>query len=73
MNRPAVKVALGLAEGVARGDSEAEGLLVAGFDSAEEAARAHAYLTGYLLQLLADARDEDLPATAHYVRNMLDH
>ena len=71
MDRPAVKVALGLAEGVARGESEAEDLLVAGFDSVEEAARAHAYLTGYLLQLLADARHEDVPATADYVRNKL--
>jgi hypothetical protein len=72
MDRPPVKVALGLAEGVARGDTDAEALLVAGFNSVDEAARAHAYLTGFLLQLLAHTRSEDLRSTVRYVRAMLD-
>lgn len=72
MDRPPVKVALGLAEGVARGDTDADALLVAGFDSAEQAALAHAYLSGFLLQLLAHHRSEDIVATVKYVRSHLD-
>ena len=73
MDRPPVKIALALAEGVARGDSDADGLLVAGFDSVEEAARAHAYLAGFLLELLARSRSEDVTATVGYVRTKLNY
>jgi hypothetical protein len=62
-----MKVALALAEGMARGDSDADALLVTGFNSLDEAARAHAYLSGFLLQLLADARSEDIMVTVAYV------
>lgn len=72
MDRPPVKVALGLAEGVARGDSDADALLVVGFDSLEQAARAHAYLSGFLLELLAHHRSENIVATMKYVRSVLD-
>ena len=72
MDRPPVKVALGLAEGVARGDADADALLLDGFDSVEQAARAHAYLSGFLLELLAHHRSEDIVATVTYVRSMLD-
>jgi hypothetical protein len=67
VDRPPIRVALALAEGVARGDSDADALLVTGFNSLEEAARAHAYLSGFVLQLLADARSEDLMVTVAYV------
>ncbi len=72
VDRPAVKVALGLAEGVARGDTDADALLITGFDSVEQAVRAHAYLSGYLLALLAHHRSEDVLATVDYVRSKLE-
>jgi hypothetical protein len=72
MDRPPVTVALALAEGVVRGDTDADALLIAGFDSVEEAARAHAYLSGFVLELLADCRSEDITATVKYVRSKLD-
>jgi hypothetical protein len=67
-------VALGLAAGVARGDEAAESLVVGGFESVDEAARAHAYLAGFLLVLLAKARNEEITTTVPYVESMLgDH
>lgn len=72
VDRPPVKVALGLAEGVARGDPDADALLVDGFDSVEQAACAHAYLSGFLLELLAHHRSEDIVTTVKYVRTVLD-
>ncbi len=65
-------VALALAEGVARSDHSADALIVAGFDSHEEAALAHAYLVGFVIQLLAEERNEGVRATAAYVRRLLD-
>ena len=68
------EVALALAAGVARGDESAEALTVGGFDSVEEAARAHAYLNGFLLVLLAKARNEEVESSVRYVKWMLgDH
>jgi hypothetical protein len=68
------EVALGLAAGVARGDEAAESLVVGGFESVDEAARAHAYLAGFRLVLLAKARHEEVKATVPYVESMLhDH
>jgi hypothetical protein len=46
-------------------------LLADAFDSAEEAAAAHAYLTGFVLQALAQARTEPVEVTAGYVRRLL--
>jgi hypothetical protein len=71
VTRPPVNVALALARGVARGDTGADDLLVAGFNSVEEAAQAHAYLAGFLLQLLAAARAEEVTATVEYVQAKL--
>jgi hypothetical protein len=71
MDRRLAEVALGLAAGVARGDETAESLLVDGFDSVEQAAEAHAYLRGFLLVLLAKARNEEVTATVPYVDSML--
>jgi hypothetical protein len=68
------EVALGLAAGVARGDEAAESLVVDGFDSVEKAVQAHAYLSGFLLVLLAKARDEEVDATVPYIQSMFrDH
>ena len=72
MDAQLAKVALALEEGLARGDTDAEALLTSGFDLVETAARAHAYLAGFLLQLLAEARGEDPTATVVYVQYMLD-
>jgi hypothetical protein len=64
------EMALGLAAGVARGDEAADSLVVGGFESVQEAARAHAYLSGFLLVLLAEARNEQIVTTVPYVRSM---
>ena len=71
MDRRLAEIALGLAAGVARGDETAESLLVDGFDSVEQAAEAHAYLSGFLLVLLAKARNQEVTATVPYVHSML--
>lgn len=71
MDRRLAEMALGLAVGVAREDATVEPLLVDGFESVEQAARAHAYLTGFLLALLADARKEGVWDCGLYVRRML--
>ena len=63
--------ALALVEGVARGERAAENLLVDAFASVDEAARAHAYLCGFLLQLLAEAHDENPAAAAARVGDHL--
>jgi hypothetical protein len=60
-----------VAEAAARGDDSADGLLVDAFSSLEEAATAHAYLSGWVLQLLAASRGEDVAATLAYVRRTL--
>ncbi len=69
--RARARVALSLVEGVARGDEAAEDLLVDAFDGLGDAAAAHAYLAGFVLQALADARGEPLARTCSYVRALL--
>jgi hypothetical protein len=73
MDTPLAKLALALAGGVARGDPDADALVVEGFNSVEEAARAHAYLSGFLLEMLAHARREPVLATLDFVRSKLDN
>ncbi len=70
MDRRLAEVALGLAAGIARGDEAADSLVEGGFESVEEAARAHAYLSGFLLILLAKARNEEVQSTVPYVQSM---
>jgi hypothetical protein len=65
-------LALALADGVARGDPASDDLLIEAFDDLAEASRAHAYLTGFLLQLLAEERQEEATATMRYVRSVID-
>lgn len=64
--------ALALVEGVARGEQAAENLLVDAFASVDEAARAHAYLCGFLLQLVAAAFGESTAGAAVRVRDLMD-
>jgi hypothetical protein len=64
-------MALSLVEGLLRGDPAASGLLVDTFDSVEDAAAAHAYLAGFLLQCLAVRRSEDFTTTVAFVRHLL--
>ena len=63
--------ALALVEGVVRGEQAAENLLVEAFSSVDEAAHAHAYLCGFMLQMLATANDESHTASAARVRDLL--
>jgi hypothetical protein len=55
--RSEAQAALRLVAAAAAGDEAADSLLVDAFASAEEAALKHAYLSGFLLALLADAWD----------------
>lgn len=71
MDREAARLALSLAEGAASNDSRADGLAVDAFDSVEDAAQAHAYLTGFLLQVLANERQETVQASAEHVKGLL--
>lgn len=64
--------ALALVEGTARGDPDAIALHVDAFDTVEEAAAAFAYLGGYLLTALAQARAEDVESTATWLRSTLE-
>jgi hypothetical protein len=64
-------LALAVAEAAARGDETADGLLVEAFTDLDEAVVAHAYLSGWVLQLLAASRHEDVAATLDYVRSTL--
>ena len=64
--------ALSLSAGVARADAAAEDLLVDAFDTLEEAAEAHAYLAGFLLEVLAGQRREDVDRTRAHLLTLLD-
>jgi hypothetical protein len=65
------RVALALVAGVAAGDRSAEELLVDGFDDLAHAARAHAYLAGFLLQALAASRGESQERSVDWIRSLL--
>ena len=54
-----------------RGDVAADELLADGFADVGEAARAHAYLAGFLLTALADARHETPEQSCRFVRRLL--
>ena len=70
-NRELARLALSLVEGTVRGDSAADDLLAEGFDDLEDAARAHAYLCGFVLETLAAARRETPSDTCAYLRGLL--
>ncbi len=54
-----------------RGELAADDLLTEGFANVGEAARAHAYLAGFLLTALADARHETPARSCDFVRHLL--
>ena len=64
-------LALNLVEGSEAGDEHADALLADALGSHETAALAHAYLNGFVLQLLADERQESIGATIARVRLLL--
>lgn len=70
-DRELARLALSLVEGTVRGDPAADALLADGFADVGEAARAHAYLAGFLLQALADARGETPDASCDFIRRLL--
>ena len=64
-------LALHLVEGSERGDEHADALLADAFETHTTAALAHAYLAGFVLQLLARERGESVPETIARVRLLL--
>ena len=70
-DRDLARLALNLVEGTVRGEPAATELLVDGFANAGEAARAHAYLAGFVLTALADARHETPSESCDYIRQVL--
>lgn len=65
------RLALALVAGLAEGDDAAGELLVDAFDDLGQAARAHAYLAGFLLNALAASRGESAVVAAGWVRSLL--
>jgi hypothetical protein len=70
-DRELARLALSLVAGTVRGDSSADELLAEGFTDEAEAARAHAYLSGFVVQSLATARGETPAQTCAFLRNLL--
>ena len=70
-HRDEARLALALVAGLAEGDEAADELLVDAFDDLGQAARAHAYLAGFLLQALAASRGESTTGSAAWVRSLL--
>ena len=70
-HRRLASLALHLIEGAERGDEHADALLADGFETHTAAALAHAYLAGFVLQLLAGERGEPIEATVAHVRLLL--
>lgn len=57
-----------LVEGMLRGDAAADRLVIDTFDDLEQAAHAHAHLSGFLLEVLAEQRRQTPDATARFIR-----
>ena len=64
-------LALSLVEGSVQGDPHADALLADALGSHETVAYAHAYLSGFILQLLATERRESMKETTAHVRRLL--
>ena len=64
-------VALALVAGVVDGNEAADAMIVEAFHDGGHAARAHAYLSGFLLQALADQRGEEPSQTVIWVRSLV--
>jgi hypothetical protein len=63
---------LSLVEGMLRGDAAADRLVIDTFDDLEQAARAHAHLSGFLLEVLVEQRHQAPDAAARFIRSLLD-
>jgi hypothetical protein len=70
-HRRLANLALHLIEGAQRDDEQADALLAEAFESHAVAAVAHAYLTGFVVQVLAGERREPVEATIARVRLLL--
>ena len=69
--RRLASLALSLIEGSESGDEHADALLADAFGTHQTAAQAHAYLSGFILQILATERDESVGQAASRVRRLL--
>ena len=71
-DRAQARLALSLVEGMLRGDAAADRLVIDTFDDLEQAVRAHAHLSGFLLEVLAEERHQTPAATARFIRSLLE-
>ena len=69
--RTLARLALALVEGSVRFGEAADEMFVDTFESLEEAAHAHAYLAGFVLQFLASLRGETVDQTVAEIRRVL--
>lgn len=69
--RRLASLALSLIEGSENGDEHADDLLAEAFETYETAAQAHAYLSGFILQVLATERGESVEQATSRVRQLL--
>jgi hypothetical protein len=70
--RELARLALALVEGSLSVGEAADEMFVDAFESLEEAAFAHAYLTGFVVQYLAVQRAERADQTVAEIRRLLD-
>jgi hypothetical protein len=67
------RLALSVVEGVTAGDADAGGLITEAFDAPDLAARAYAYLSGFILEVFASEKFDGSTALAvAEVRKLLD-
>lgn len=71
-DRAQARLALSLVEGMLRGDAAVDNLVLEAFDDLEQAALAHAHLSGFLLQVLANERHQTPDVTARFIRSLLE-
>jgi hypothetical protein len=69
--RRLASLALSLIKGAENGDEHADALLAEALGTHETAARAHAYLSGFILRVLAAERDESVEQAASRIRQLL--
>jgi hypothetical protein len=69
--RRLASLALSLIKCAENGDEHADALLAEALGTHETAARAHAYLSGFILRVLAAERDESVEQAASRIRQLL--
>jgi hypothetical protein len=70
--RELARLALALVEGSLTVGASADEMFIDAFESLEEAASAHAYLTGFVVQYLAAERGETVDQAVVRIRRLLD-